>query len=114
MTQKDGARCSTAVAYLHPVKSRPNLEVITGALVRRIVLENGRAVGVAYARGGQEMQARAEREVLLCGGAINSPQLLMLSGIGPADHLAGPRHQQSPWIRPGSAATCRTTLTFAR
>ena len=75
------------MAYLHPVRSRPNLNVITGALVRRIVLENGRAVGVAYARGGQEVQARAEREVILCGGAINSPQLLMLSGIGPADHL---------------------------
>ncbi len=87
VTQKDGARCSSAVAYLQPVKARPNLEVITGALVRRIVLENGRAVGVAYARGGQEIQARAEREVLVCGGAINSPQLLMLSGIGPADHL---------------------------
>ena len=87
VTQKDGARCSTAVAYLQPAKSRPNLDVVTGALVRRIVLENGRAVGVAYARGGQEVQARAEREVLLSGGAINSPQLLMLSGIGPADHL---------------------------
>jgi choline dehydrogenase len=86
VTQKDGARCSSAVAYLQPVKARPNLEVITGALVRRIVLENGRAVGVAYARGGQEVQARAEREVLVSGGAINSPQLLMLSGIGPADH----------------------------
>jgi choline dehydrogenase len=88
VTQKDGARCSSAVAYLHPAKHRPNLDVITGALVRRIVLENGRAVGVAYAHGGQEVQARAEREVLLSGGAINSPQLLMLSGIGPADHLA--------------------------
>ena len=87
VTQKDGARCSSAVAYLQPVKARANLEVITGTLVRRIVLENGRAVGVTYARGGQEIQARAEREVLVCGGAINSPQLLMLSGIGPADHL---------------------------
>ena len=87
VTQKNGARCSSAVAYLQPAKSRPNLDVITGALVRRIVLENGRAVGVAYAHGGQEMHARAEREVLLSGGAINSPQLLMLSGIGPADHL---------------------------
>ncbi|MCY7313814.1 MAG: choline dehydrogenase [Pseudoxanthomonas sp.] len=87
VTQKDGARCSTAVAYLHPVRPRANLQVVTGALVRRIVLESGRAVGVAYARGAQEVQARAEREVLLCGGAINSPQLLMLSGIGPAAHL---------------------------
>ncbi len=87
VTQKDGARCSTAVAYLDPVKQRANLDIVTGALVRRIVLENGRAVGVAYAHGGQEVQARAEREVLLCGGAINSPQVLMLSGIGPAAHL---------------------------
>ena len=87
VTQKDGARCSSAVAYLQPVRSRPNLEVITGTLVRRIVLENGRAIGVAYASGGQEVQVRAEREVVLSAGAINSPQLLMLSGIGPAEHL---------------------------
>ena len=87
VTQKNGARCSSAVAYLQPVKSRPNLEVITGALVRRVLVENGRAIGVAYASSGREVQVRADREVLLCGGAINSPQLLMLSGIGPADHL---------------------------
>jgi choline dehydrogenase len=87
VTQKNGARCSTAVAYLDPARSRPNLDVVTGALVRRILLENGRAVGVAYARGGREVKVRAEREVLLSGGAINSPQLLMLSGIGPAEHL---------------------------
>jgi choline dehydrogenase len=87
VTQKDGARCSTAVAYLAPARSRPNLDVVTGALVRRVLLEKGRAVGVAYARGGREVKVRAEREVLLSGGAINSPQLLMLSGIGPADHL---------------------------
>ena len=101
VTQKNGARCSTAVAYLQPAKSRPNLDVVTGALVRRIVLENGRAVGVAYARGDQEVQARAEREVLLSGGAINSPQLLMLSGIGPADHLADQGITvvvDSPWV----------------
>ena len=88
VTQKDGARCSSAVAYLQPARSRPNLEVVTGALVRRILLANGRAIGVAYAKDGVETQAQADREVLLSGGAINSPQLLMLSGIGPADHLA--------------------------
>ena len=88
VTQKDGARCSSAVAYLQPARSRPNLEVVTGALVRRILLANGRATGVAYAKDGVETQAQADREVLLSGGAINSPQLLMLSGIGPADHLA--------------------------
>ena len=87
VTQKDGARCSAAVAYLHPIKDRPNLDIVTGALVRRIVIENGRAVGVDYAHGGHAAQARAQREVLLSGGAINSPQLLMLSGIGPADEL---------------------------
>ena len=88
VTQKDGARCSSAVAYLQPARSRPNLEVVTGALVRRILLANGRANGLAYAKDGVETQAQADREVLLSGGAINSPQLLMLSGIGPADHLA--------------------------
>ena len=88
VTQKDGARCSSAVAYLQPARSRPNLEVVTGALVRRILLANGRTTGVAYAKDGVETQAQADREVLLSGGAINSPQLLMLSGIGPADHLA--------------------------
>jgi choline dehydrogenase len=87
VTQKDGARCSAAVAYLEPARARDNLEVVTGALVRRILLENGRAVGAAYTRNGVETQARAEREVLLSGGAINSPQLLLLSGIGPADDL---------------------------
>ncbi|MEO6102922.1 MAG: choline dehydrogenase, partial [Pseudoxanthomonas sp.] len=87
VTQKDGARCSAAVAYLAPARARPNLEIVTGALVRSIVLENGRAVGVSYAHRGQETQARADREVLLSAGAINSPQLLMLSGIGPAQDL---------------------------
>lgn len=87
VTQKDGARCSSAVAYLHPVRHRSNLEVFTGTLVRRLLIENERAVGVAYAHHGREVQVRADREVLLSGGAINSPQLLMLSGIGPAGHL---------------------------
>ncbi|GAB2508559.1 choline dehydrogenase [Pseudoxanthomonas sangjuensis] len=87
VTQKDGARCSAAVAYLDPAKPRPNLTIVTRALVRRIVLDKGRAVGVAWARRGREVVARAGREVLLCGGAINSPQLLMLSGIGPAEDL---------------------------
>ncbi|KAF1711291.1 GMC family oxidoreductase [Pseudoxanthomonas kalamensis DSM 18571] len=87
VTQKDGTRCSTAVAYLDPARSRPNLEIATGARVQRIVLEGGRAVGVEVMHGRQQRLLRAQREVLLCGGAINSPQLLMLSGIGPADHL---------------------------
>ena len=86
-TTHAGRRWSTASAYLRPVLGRPNLTVRTGVLARRVVLENGRAVGVAYARGGAETIARAEREVILAGGAINSPQLLLLSGIGPADDL---------------------------
>ncbi|MEJ2789022.1 MULTISPECIES: choline dehydrogenase [unclassified Pseudoxanthomonas] len=87
VTQKEGARCSSAVAYLDPARDRQNLDIVTGALVRRVLLEKGRAIGVAYARGGQEIVVRCDREVLLSGGAINSPQLLMLSGIGPAEHL---------------------------
>ncbi|MFC3716862.1 GMC family oxidoreductase [Luteimonas soli] len=87
VTQRDGARCSAAVAYLDPARPRPNLVIRTGALARRVLLEGGRATGVEYARGGRVETARAAREVLLCGGAINSPQLLMLSGIGPADEL---------------------------
>ncbi|MCL1635331.1 choline dehydrogenase [Luteimonas sp. SX5] len=87
VTQRGGARCSSAVAYLDPVKPRPNLSVHTGALAQRIVIDNGRATGVAYSHGGRQTLARAEREVLLSGGAINSPQLLMLSGIGPAAEL---------------------------
>lgn len=87
VTQKDGARCSTAVGYLDPVKARPNLRIHTGALVERITFDGRRASGVACSQGGQELRFTAAREVLLCGGAINSPQTLMLSGIGPADAL---------------------------
>ena len=87
VTQSNGARCSAATAYLDPVKSRPNLKIITGALARRITFERGRANGVVYTVGGDAFCEGATREVLLCGGTINSPQLLMLSGIGPAAHL---------------------------
>lgn len=87
VTQKDGARCSAAVAYLQPVRSRPNLTVLTGAQAARITFERGRASGVVYAHRGRIHHQPAEREVLLCGGAINSPQLLMLSGIGPEREL---------------------------
>lgn len=84
---KDGHRCSTAVAYLNPILNRPNLTVRTGAQATRILIENGRAVGVEYLRQGQLEQVFAEQEVLLCAGAFDSPKLLMLSGIGPADEL---------------------------
>ncbi len=82
-----GRRQSTAVAYLRPAMRRPNVKVETGAHVTRILLEGGRAVGVEYRRGGRTERAGARREVVLSGGAINSPQVLMLSGIGPGDHL---------------------------
>jgi len=82
-----GARSSTARAYLHPVKQRANLIIHTEALAHRIEVVDGRAVGVRYQRRGQPCEARAEREIIVCGGAFNSPQLLMLSGIGPADEL---------------------------
>ncbi len=87
VTQKDGARCSSAVAYLDPAKSRPNLTVHTGALVSRVTFDGLRANGVVYSAFGKAFHQPAAREVILCGGAINSPQLLMLSGIGPATEL---------------------------
>lgn len=96
VTQKAGKRCSAAVAYLRPATDRPNLTVVTGALTTRVLLERERATGVEYAIGKSTATARARREVVLSGGAINSPQLLLLSGIGPADEVraAGvePRH----------------------
>jgi choline dehydrogenase len=87
MTIRQGRRWSAARAYLVPAMGRPNLHVVTRALTTRVLIERGRAVGVEYVENGLVKQARAAREVVLAGGAINSPQLLMLSGIGPADHL---------------------------
>ena len=87
VTCKKGRRWSVAKAYLEPVADRSNLTVRTGALAERVVVEDGRAVGVAYRSGGQTLTAYAEAEVVLSGGAVNTPQLLMLSGIGPATHL---------------------------
>jgi choline dehydrogenase len=82
-----GRRASTARAYLYPAMTRPNLTVLTKAHVTRVTLEGRRATGVEYLRAGKLEQVRATREVILSGGAYNSPQLLQLSGIGPADHL---------------------------
>jgi len=87
VTQREGRRCSTSTGYLRPVRARSNLIVRTGALSSRVLLERGRAAGVEYRRRGLRYRVRAEHEVLLAGGAINSPQLLMLSGIGPAEAL---------------------------
>ena len=82
-----GRRASTSRAYLYPVMGRPNLKVISQALATRVLIDNGRAIGVEYVSSGQTHKVYAEREVILSGGAYNSPQLLMLSGIGPADDL---------------------------
>ena len=84
---KKGRRASASRAYLHPAMRRPNLHVETSALTHRVMIQNGRAVGVEYSKDGQLHQVFAEREIILAGGAYNSPQLLMLSGIGPAEEL---------------------------
>jgi choline dehydrogenase len=86
VTQRDGRRCSSAVAYLRPAMKRPNLVIQTGALVEQVVLDKGRIRGVRY-RKGRKSRLRHAGRVVLSGGAINSPQLLMLSGIGPARQL---------------------------
>jgi len=86
-TLRRARRCSTAVGYLRPASSRANLRVLTGAAAQQLILEGDRAVGVEYERDSRRQRVRARREVLLCGGAINSPQLLMCSGIGPIDAL---------------------------
>ena len=83
MTVRNGKRWSTANAYLKPALSRPNLKVVTGALTRRILLEEGRATGVQYQLGESKHEANANREVILSAGSIGSPQLLQISGIGP-------------------------------
>ena len=98
VTQKGGERWSAARAYLHPAMARPNVTVITGAMSKRIVFEKGndagtagipRATGIEFERDGRVETAHANREVLVCAGAFQSPQLLMCSGIGPGAHLAG-------------------------
>jgi choline dehydrogenase len=87
VTNRDGRRCSAAVGYLRPARLRPNLTVRTGVLAQRLVLEKGRAIAVKCIAGNGLFVARAEREIIVTAGAINSPKLLMLSGIGPARHL---------------------------
>jgi choline dehydrogenase-like flavoprotein len=87
VTCRNGMRCSASAAYLHPIEGRENLEIRTGALATRILFEGGRAVGVEALVDGEPNVFRVSREVIVSGGAYNSPQLLMLSGIGPAEHL---------------------------
>jgi len=88
MTIGKGRRCSAATAYLRPALARPNLTVKVRALTSRILIDNGRATGVEYLHAGAALAVRARREVIVSGGVINSPQLLMLSGIGDPDELA--------------------------
>jgi 4-pyridoxate dehydrogenase len=88
MTIRDGRRCSAAIAYLRPALARRNLKIVVGALATRVLIERGKAVGLEYLQAGERHVARAEREVILAGGVVNSPQLLMLSGIGDPEMLA--------------------------
>ncbi len=96
VTQKNQERWSAASAYLRPAvaESGAYIKVVTNALTERVILDQNRAMGVRYTQNGRDEVARVTREIILCGGAVNTPQLLMLSGIGPADHL------QSLGIRP--------------
>jgi choline dehydrogenase-like flavoprotein len=88
LTQRNGIRCSTASAYLHPARERHNLHIFTDTLVLRVLMEGRRATGILMHRYGHEETLRTEGEVILAAGAYGSPQVLMLSGIGPADELA--------------------------
>jgi choline dehydrogenase-like flavoprotein len=87
VTQRDGRRCSSAVAYLDPARSRANLEILTGAHVERVLFENRRATGVSFRHGGAVRTVSAAHSVVLSAGAFQSPQILMLSGVGPGEHL---------------------------
>jgi choline dehydrogenase len=87
VTQRNGSRCSTATAYLKPVRERTNLHVRTGVLVQRVLLNHGCAIGVEVRKGRVGSERIEAGEVILAAGAINTPQLMMLSGLGPADHL---------------------------
>ncbi len=111
MTVRKGERCSAAVAYLHPIRRRKNLEIRTGAMATGIEFVGRRATGVRYLRGGTEQVATAAREVILAGGPINSPQLLKLSGIGPAAEL---RANEIPILvnRPGVGENLQDHLEF--
>lgn len=111
MTVRDGARCSAAKAYLRPAMKRTNVTVVTHAMAEQIVMEGRKAVGIRYRRGGQTHIAYADREVILSGGPINSPQLLMLSGIGPSAELR--RHGIDIVAdRPGVGANLQDHLEF--
>jgi len=120
----NGRRGSTAARFLYPAMNRPNLTVITGALATRIETRNGRATALQYMRDGMEHRLEADREIVLAGGAFNTPQLMLLSGIGPADELreigigvvhdlpgVGRNLQDHPSVAIISAADREVTLT---
>ena len=86
-TKRNGRRCSAAVAHLRPALARENLTLMTEVLARRILFDGVKAEGIEFERRGERHKAHAAKEVILCGGAINTPQLLMLSGVGPGDQL---------------------------
>src|SRR5579872_299641 len=101
VTARSGRRCSSATAFLHPAMSRPNLAVETNLQVHRVRFENGRATSVIGSRLDEVLEIRARREIILAAGAYNSPQLLMLSGVGPADSLRAfniPVVADNPWV----------------
>ncbi|ESO10391.1 hypothetical protein HELRODRAFT_183668 [Helobdella robusta] len=87
MTLKNGMRCSTSAAYIDPIKAKRNLKISTNSMATKVIVEGSKAVGVEYKQNDATKYARARKEVILCGGSINSPQLLLLSGIGNADEL---------------------------
>jgi choline dehydrogenase len=126
LTQKNCERCSAVDGYLKNAVGRPNLKVLTGAHVARVIIENGRAVAVTFLRDGVLETARADSEVILAGGTVNSPQLLMLSGIGPADELrrigigvvddlpgVGQNLQDHPMVSVGYLCTQKVSLDGA-
>jgi choline dehydrogenase len=86
-TIRNGKRCSASVAYLHPIRNRPNLTIVTGAFAEKILFDGRRATGIMLRRDGRSFAVRSRREVILCGGSINSPHLLLLSGVGPAAQM---------------------------
>lgn len=123
LSTRNGLRCSAATGYLRPARARPNLTVMSGALVTRIVFEGKRACGVEFVQGGRTKMARATREVLVCAGAIRSPQILELSGLGDAavlkqygieviKHLPGVGENLQDHLMPRIAFECNVHSTI--
>ena len=113
VNQKRGRRWSSARGFLKPALKRPNLRLEKNVLVDRLIVENGRAVGVRFMQGGETVEARAKGEVILCAGSIGSTQVLHRSGIGPAEWLA-PLGIDACSTGRASGAICRTICSSAR